>query len=247
MRNDMQLRRYALASAMALIATAPSAFAQDRRLSLEMRPAASVTDAQFGQVIITVDAGALTNATLSLEPPPGFKVEPQSFQLTGAAPIRRMAVLQRVDAGVASGSRRLLARLTEGTTTPTVTDTALEFAFINTTISTSKYLLLGLFGVMVGYLIKLLMKVFSAIPAPPPPNVQPNADPVAEGPITRFIKAHYYTADFLFTLAIGALVLLANLAGTAPQPGTQWPSAIVFGAGIGVLANNDLIARLKPR
>src|SRR5688572_26748217 len=119
MRNDMQLRRYVLAFAMVLIASAPSAFAQNRLLSLDLRPAASVTDAQLGQVIITVEGGALTNGTLSLEPPPGFKVEPQSLQLTGAAPIHRMAVLQRVDAGVASGRRRLLARLTEGSTTPT--------------------------------------------------------------------------------------------------------------------------------
>jgi hypothetical protein len=245
MRNDMQLRRYALAFAVVLIASAPSAFAQDRRLALEMRPAASVTDAQIGQVIVTVDGGALTNATLALEPPPGFKVEPQSFQLTGQASIRRMAVLQRVDAGVASGNRQLLARLSEGTSPPTVTDTALEFTFTNTTIATSTYLLLGLLGVIVGYLIKLVMKVFSAIPVPP--LVQLNADAVTEGPITRFIKAHYYTADFLLTLAVGALLLLANLAGAAPPPGTQWPSAIVFGVGIGVLANNDLIARLKPR
>lgn len=243
----MRIPLYMIGFTMLLIATAPSAFAQERRPSLEMRPEASFTDAELAQVIITVNGGAVTNATLSLEPPPGFKVEPQSFQLTGSTPIRRMAALQRVDSGVASGNRRLLARLVEGTSPPTATDTALEFTFTNTTIATSEYLLLGLLGVMVGYLIKLVMKVFSAIPAPPLENLQPNADPVADGPITRFIKARYYTADFLLTLAVGALVLLANLAGAAPQPGTQWPSAIVFGVGIGVLANNDLIARLKPR
>jgi hypothetical protein len=237
----MQHRHLALTFAILAVVGAPrTSTAQARQLSVEMRPSTVLTDAQSAQVILTVKGSTLTGATLSLEPPPGFKVEPQSFQLTGAAPMRRIAVLQRVDSAVASGSRQLLARLSEGTSS---TDKELDFTFTNTTITTSRYLLVGLLGVLMGYVIKLVVKVFSSLPAPPADAGQA----VAEGPISRFIKAHYYTVDLLLTLAIGALVLLANLAGSAPQPGTQWPSAIVFGAGIGVLANNDLVARLRPR
>lgn len=241
----MHLRRHAAAISMFVLGVAfpHASFAQARKVTVEMRPSTAFTDAQTAQVVITVEGLALSGATLSLEPPPGFKVEPQSIQLTGAAPMRRMAVLQRVDAAVSTGSRRLLVRLTEGTTT---IDAPLDFTFTNTTISTRRYLLLGLLGVMIGYLIKLLTKVFSAIPAPPLTALA-NVEPVEEGPITRFIKAHYYTTDFLLTVALGVLIMLANLAGTAPPPGTQWPSAIVFGAGIGLLANNDLVGRLKPR
>src|SRR3954467_4953713 len=103
MRSAMQHRHLALTFATLALLDAPrTSAAQARQLSVDMRPSTVVTDAQSAQVILTVEGSTLTGATLSLEPPPGFKVEPQSVQLTGAAPMRRIAVLQRVDSAVAS-------------------------------------------------------------------------------------------------------------------------------------------------
>jgi hypothetical protein len=48
-------------------------------------------------------------------------------------------------------------------------------------------------------------------------------------------------------LDVQVKVLLASLTGVVPPAGTQWPAALVTGAGVGVLANNELVGRIGRR
>jgi hypothetical protein len=233
--------------ALLVAATSGVAAAQDLALSLELRPEGPLLDARVAQVVVRVTSKhKLQNAVLSLQPPPGFKCDPQSFALTGDTPITRVAALQRIDPDTASGRRALFVQLRDGAIS---TEELAPFQFQSSTLGTVSYLAYGLFGVVLGWLIKWSVKAFGALPVPEPARaagVAP-ADTGRESVFFAFVRTHYFAVDLALSLTIGFLALLANLSGGAPPAGTQWTSAIPLGAGIGVLANNELVGRLGRR
>jgi hypothetical protein len=182
---------------------------------------------------------------LSIEPPPGFKAEPQTIRYGSGTQLREIATVQRVDLSSPSGKATILVRLRNDA--GVIADRTIDIDFRNSTMTARGYLIVGLIGVVIGFLIKLGMKALSVVP-PPIAGAQAARDRDApEHPLVRFAREHYYTVDLLVTLLIGFLVLLASLTGVIPPAGTQWPAALVTGAGVGVLANNELVGRIGRR
>ncbi|HSS98017.1 MAG TPA: hypothetical protein VLK33_13345 [Terriglobales bacterium] len=127
--------------------------------------------------------------------------------------------------------------------TPFETDQAINFSF-NRRLQIWSYLLLGLIGFAIGYFIRLMTSVLKKIPAPAPAPVAPGAD--QDGPITVFVKAHYYMVDFAVSIVLAFAVLLYLLKdGHPPDSATAWYGALLTGIGLGFLTNNDLLARIK--
>ncbi len=238
--------RAGLLVVLAMSLVAESAAAQTK-VDLQLLPGKMITGAQVGQLVVTIQGtGGTGSASLSIEPPPGFKTEPQSLQLLGPLPHTRTILVQRVDSAVPSGQRTILAHYRD---TPTSATGRIDFVHENVTVGTLSYLILGMVGVVFGYAIKMILKVFTALPVPQIAlfALKDGTETRAEGPITKFVRDHYYTVDLGLTIAIGFLVLLSNLTESGPAAGTRWSAAVLLGAGIGVLANNDLLARLSPR
>ena len=68
------------------------------------------------------------------------------------------------------------------------------------------------------------------------------------GWVSTFIKTHYYLMDFLVTLILGFLALVALVKDNhAPDSGLYWYSALGLGFGIGLLTNSDLVTRLRTK
>jgi hypothetical protein len=109
-------------------------------------------------------------------------------------------------------------------------------------ISTAAYIALGGVGIALGYLLRMFVKVLSTI-APPRP-VQ--ASPTSEGPISRFARTHYYVVDFLVTVTIGFLALVALMQGARPpQTAAAWPHALTLGVSLGLLTNSELLTKFR--
>jgi len=211
-------------------------------LKIEVNPS-PISDTQVGQVVISTTAATeLKGAVLSVEPPPGFKVEPQTVRYTGGTEIREVMTLQRIDPTALSGTRKLLVRLRNDTAV-LATETV-DLTYEDSTLSTSRYLWLGLLGVIIGYIVKLALKGLAAVPDPIPP-VTESQRVTAEHWFVAFVRKHYLGVDFTLTMLIGFLVLLGTLTGVLPPAGTRWPAAVWTGAAIGVLANNELLGSLK--
>lgn len=87
----------------------------------------------------------------------------------------------------------------------------------------------------------MLVEILKTVPAP-------SADPPegTVGPITRFVQQYHYLVDFGVTLAMGFIVMVALLTdGRPPEAGRMWPGALATGVGLGLLANSELITRIK--
>jgi hypothetical protein len=59
------------------------------------------------------------------------------------------------------------------------------------------YFMLGFAGIAFGYALRIVIKILSGIEPPSPLRVTHDAPP--DGPITRYVKTHYYPVDFAVT------------------------------------------------
>jgi len=118
-------------------------------------------------------------------------------------------------------------------------------------LSLWNYFVIGVLGIAIGYSARLVVDSLNALPKP----VLPAAVAAGGGGgapdlgwVSTFIKTHYYLMDFLVTLILGFLALVALVKDNhAPDSGLYWYSALGLGFGIGLLTNSDLITRLRTK
>ena len=131
-----------------------------------------------------------------------------------------------------------------GNGSPLAVDQVVTFTYTKR-LEVKFYFLLGLVGFIVGYLLRIVTGVLKNVPAPAPVIAAGGAGG-QDGPVTTFVKRHYYTVDFLVSFALAFVVLLYLMReGHAPDSAAAWSGALLTGIGLGFLANNDLLARIK--
>jgi hypothetical protein len=109
----------------------------------------------------------------------------------------------------------------------------------------AQYLLIGVGGVLLGWVLRLLLQAQAKVPAPSPVPVA-DGDSDSPGPITRFIMKYYYQFDAAITAVLGFLALLALVTnGHPPDTAGVWYAALLLGVGLGLLANTDLVLRIR--
>jgi hypothetical protein len=216
------------------------------KLNLQLTPQ-SVKDQSSSQLVLTVECSEkLTGLAITVVAPPGFKADPQSTSLAQCAgKMTQTGLIKAVDSDIRPSQAYVLhaqALVTgAGPNQNLVTDQALTFAYVTSQISLGLYFALGVLGILIGWGLKILIKVLAAVPAPTP---APEAAGV--GPITAFVQKHYYLVDASVTLALGFFALVALTQGNRPpQTGAFWYSALAVGASLGLLANSDLLVKLK--
>jgi len=216
------------------------------KLNLQLTPQ-SVTDQSPSQLVLTVECSEkLTGLAITVVAPPGFKADPQSISLAQCAGMMtETGLLKAVDSDIRPGDRYVLHAQASATGVPPnqslVIDQALAFAYVTNQISLGTYFAVGVLGILIGWGLRILLKVLAVVPAPAP---APAAGAV--GPITAFVQDHYYLVDALVTLALGFFALVALTQGNRPpQSGAFWYSALAMGASLGLLANSDLLLKLK--
>ena len=159
-----------------------------------------------------------------------------------------MAVNLRRTSDVATGEYSVLAHATaqpSGTGVPLAVDQAVTFTYTRR-LPVKCYFLLGLAGFVLGYLLRIVTGVLKKIPAPAPAIPNDAGGGGQDGPVTMFVKRHYYLVDFLVSLVLAFVVLLYLMReGHPPDTASAWYGALLTGIGLGFLTNNDLLARIK--
>jgi hypothetical protein len=182
--------------------------------------------------------------------PPGFVVDPTNLRFDPQPGKRIVAVNLRRTSDVASAEYSVLAHaiaLPSGSGgSALAVDQAVTFTYTRR-LEVKFYFLLGLAGFVLGYLLRIVTGVLKRIPAPAPAlPVDGDGATGQDGPVTIFVKRHYYTVDFLVSLALAFAVLLYLMKeGHPPDSAAAWYGAVLTGIGLGFLANNDLLARIK--
>ena len=214
-------------------------------MKLKLLPKELIGD-RPAQLVVELDAKQpLAASQLHLE-------APQGIELVSSKPLARFQgklsetfVVRRAQGeqpGPAGWIRVELREGQAGVGGTILANDILEFQF-KSEISLSLYFILGCLGIALGYAIRLLVQVLKKVPAPSP---APKAGGGSAGPITEFVQSHYYVVDFGVTLVLGFLVLVALLSdGSPPETGRMWPGALASGVGLGLLANSELITRIK--
>jgi hypothetical protein len=251
MEQEEPMRLASVAFAVLLCGTMLSADSA-AKLSLVLQPNV-VVDRQFAQLVITAVLPAnFVEGSFEIQAPPGFTVEPASVHVVGApgSVAKRTVTLKANDLSGDSHQATVIVDFLSGVTlgqrVKIGSSESLELQYRNTWICIGLYLAVGLLGVLIGYAIRLLVKVLGTIPAPSPEPPEPAA---GEGPITRFVRGHYYFVDCSVT-AILALLMMAALIknGRPPESASQWYGALVAGAALGLLTNSELITKIPvPR
>lgn len=239
-------------AAITVAAVTPMAVAQ---LQMDVQPK-KLADLQVAQVVLTASLpNDVSEATIELQPPHGFKVDQNPIRIAGAPArkIVRSVFLQASDLGTDSGTQTLSAELWSTGSTPRklLGDTQRQtIAYANSRISIGEFFAYAFLGIVLGYIVRLLIKVLGAIP--PPAAAPPLAGPIpggpvptaTEGPITQFVKRHYYLVDCAVTAILGLLILAAMLrSGRVPDTAAQWYSALIAGTGLGLLTNSELLTK----
>jgi hypothetical protein len=199
---------------------------------------------------VTVNCPTATqDETLLVSPPPGFTVSPSTVQLGSAAGTKvRQFVVQTPHTYVPAANWSFLILLTDKN--GDLASSSYPFQY-GSGICLTVYFLLGVLGIGIGYIARLVVDTLNALPKPvlkTAPTITQGQVVPTPGKITGFIKDHYYSMDFLVTLVLGFLALVALVKDNhAPDTGLYWYSALGLGFGIGLLTNSDLITRLRTR
>ena len=213
-------------------------------LEIRMLPTNEVSDSTVCQFVVTVQASAaLPPAKVVLRKIEGLDVQPASidikgglarFESTGTISRKKGTARPRV------GEHRLVAELTSlDGTRPFYVQQSMAVLYRDW-ITVPCYLAVALLGVVLGYVIRFFVNILKSLPAPSP-------EPAAgEGPITIWVKAHYYQVDFLVTLAIAFVILVGLIKESRPpDTGATWYAALALGTALGVLTNSELLTRLR--
>ncbi len=217
-------------------------------ISLELIPQ-GLLDGRKTQLYITVESvGELKGAVLEITSPTSFIVDDPKISL----PAFNRSII--CSTGIAVGKKDLLSDEYAFTVTLTVSDGTNGRKTLATKLVKFKYaaevglwtfFLLGAIGLVLGYWIRLIVKVLAGV-TPPSPAPERSGDGQQDGPITTFVKKHYYSVDF-FVTALIAFLLLATLCqgGRPPQSGATWYGALATGVGLGLFTNSELLTKLK--
>jgi hypothetical protein len=175
-----------------------------------------------------------------------FSVQPSAVDLDASSTGTKIitAVVKR-DKSALSGDYFLIAHATaiSDKNPPISFDQQINFTYTKR-LAIWDYLLLGLAGFLLGYLVRIFTTVLKAIPAPSPAP-EPGTT-AGDGPITRFVKAHYYFVDLAVSTLLGLAALLYLIRdGHPPDSASAWYGALLTGFGLGFLTNNDLMARIR--
>lgn len=207
----------------------------------------SLTDEDTLRVTVMLKTGeAIEGIEVAAIAPPGFTIEPQSISISKLAgsTVRAFnvkAAAKKPHTGAYTIPVHLSAKkgadlLSEVQTGP--------FDFKNTDIKLRTYLLFGAIGIVVGYWLRLFIKILTAV-TPDSPLVATQA---ADGPVTTFVKQHYYLVDSIVTLVLGVAALI-SLAGadTPPTFAARWHTSLLAGITLGLLTNSDMVTKLGAR
>jgi hypothetical protein len=177
-----------------------------------------------------------------------FSVQPASVDLdTSSTGTKILTAVVRRDKTALSGDYFLVAHATAMTSTSTLMsfDQQINFTYTRR-LAIWNYLFLGLAGFVLGYLVRIFTTVLKAIPAPSPAPDPGSGVAAGDGPITRFVKAHYYPVDITVSILLGLAALLYLIRdGHPPDSASAWYGALLTGFGLGFLTNNDLMARIR--
>lgn len=251
----MRLLPLTLFAALILAEMTPFASAQNPpKITLQAMPT-KIVDGAPAQLAVTIEVqGTLQNVVLKVSPPPGFQADRNSLALaTLSGKSTLLFSIRRSNSQPASGGLLLVSlEIPQGSgkEPQQIASESLKLDYAPE-ISVSYFVWLGLFGVALGYCLRLLLKVLQSIPpdqVPAPAPVAGQQLPPPPGPVTLFVKKYYYLTDFLVTLALGFLALVAlTKAGHPPETGNLWYTALAAGVGIGLLTNSELLTRIGAR
>jgi hypothetical protein len=223
-----------------------AAHAQQPTVTLELIPS-GVLDHRQAQLYITIESPQeLNNAVLEVHGSTDFVITPPTIAL----PAVTHSAIENVTVTLANprllaGDQALTVTLSQSTDPATrkiLVSKLLKFAY-SPEISLGAFLLFAVLGVVIGYWVRLIVKVLGTI-EPPPADVAQGAPQT--GRITHFVKTHYYSVDFLVTLALAFVVLATFIQnGRPPQAGAAWYGAMATGVGLGLFTNSELLTRLK--
>jgi hypothetical protein len=236
-----------IAILIVILLGASTAMAQQPTVTLELVPN-GILDGRRAQLYITVESPQeLSNAVLDIHASTDFSVDPSTVELPSLA---RSAILNvtvtRVNGKLLQGDQALTVTLSQGSDAATRKILVSKLAKFTYTpeIPLYSYFFFALIGVAIGYWVRLVVRVLGTVEPPPAAPQQPDA--TQPGPITRFVKAHYYMVDFLVTVILGFLVLATFVqSGRPPQSGAAWYGALASGVGIGLFTNSELLTRLR--
>jgi hypothetical protein len=176
--------------------------------------------------------------------PPEFTAEPANLKFDQPGK-RIVAVMVHRTGDVPSGEYSLLAHAVaqpSGSGPALATDQVVAITYTKR-LAVKYYFLLGAIGFVIGYSLRILTAVLKKVPAP---NPAPEDGSAADGPVTVFVKEHYYSVDFFVSLVLALVVLLYLMKeGHPPDSAIVWSGALLTGIGLGFLTNNDLLARIK--
>jgi hypothetical protein len=229
-----------------LLGTQASAAQTSPSVAYQLR-AKDFDTSDSAQLLVTVDAPAnFGKVAVQFVAPPGFVVDPDTLNFDPQPGKRIIAVSVRRAGDAIGGEYSILAHATAlppGSGPPLAVDQLVTFTYIKR-LKVKFYFLLGLAGFIVGYLLRIVTGVLKNIPAPAP--VLPTGGAGQDGPITVFVKNHYYSVDFSVSLALAFVVLLYLMReGHPPDSAAAWYGALLTGIGLGFLTNNDLLARIR--
>lgn len=213
-------------------------------LTYQVRPK-DFDNSTTAQLLVTADIpSTFGKIDVQFVAPPEFIVEPANLKFDQPGK-RIVPVVIRRTGDVPSGEYSVVARAIaqpSGSGAALATDQIVTITYTRR-LAVKCYFLLGIIGFAIGYSLRVLTAVLKKIPAP---NPAPADGEVADGPITAFTKAHYYTVDFFVSLVLATVVLLYLMKeGHPPDSAAMWSGALLTGIGLGFLANNDLLARIK--
>ncbi len=198
------------------------------------------------QLLVTADIPAnFGKISIQFVAPPGFALDPVTLNFDPQPGKRITAVSVRRTADAVGGEYSILAHATaqpSGSGPPLAVDQLVTFTYTKR-LEAKFYFLLGLAGFIAGYLLRIVTGVLKNIPAPSPLLSTGGGQ---DGPISAFVKKHYYKVDFLVSLVLAFVVLLYLMReGHPPDSAAAWYGALLTGIGLGFLTNNDLLARIK--
>ncbi len=229
-----------------LVASACPVFGQQPSLNLELIPN-SVFDHRQVQLYVTVESSqVLDDAVLEVRTSTDFKAEPSTIQLPSITrSLIQNVTITPVNRELLVGDQAITVTLSQPNDPAKrkiLASKLLKFSYAPE-ISLCLFFIFASLGLIVGYWVRLIVKVLGTV-TPPPAAPEPAAP--AQGPITRLVQAHYYSVDFLVTVAL-AFIVLATLVqnGRPPQAGATWYGALASGVGIGLFTNSELLTRLK--
>jgi hypothetical protein len=236
--------RMAIVAVMLFLACA--AHAQQPTVTLELIPT-GVLDHRQAQLYITVESPQqLDNAVLEIHGSSDFEITPSTITLPSVArSVIENVMVRPASPNLLAGDQGLTVTLsqTSDPAKPRILVSKLAKFAYTPEITLRIFFLFAVVGVVIGYWVRLIVRVLGTIETPPADEAEGAAK---TGPITDFVKKHYYTVDFLVTLVLAFIVLATFIqGGRPPQAGAAWYGALATGVGIGLFTNSELLTRLK--